>query len=129
MSTQIDRRRFLRGAGKALVILPFGSFLLQACYGSSSDGDTPAAPPSTSATQVVYTSSTDDGHSHRYTVPTTAFASPTDQQGDTTNDDGHVHSLSITAADLQNVQLGETVTVTTSEVEGHTHVFTLVKVA
>jgi len=125
----IDRRHFFRTTGKVLVLLPFGSFLLQACYGGGSDGDTPAAAPTSSGSNVVYTSNIDDGHSHAYTIALASFATPTEQQGETSLSDGHTHSITIAVADLQNVTAGQSVMVTTGTSEDHTHVFTLVKVA
>jgi hypothetical protein len=126
----MHRRHFLRRASGALLVLPFGSFLVQACYGTgASNGDAPAAPPTISGSSAVYTSNIDGGHSHTFTIALVAFTSPIDTQGQTSNDEGHTHSVAIAAADLQNVQTGQTVKVTTGNTESHTHVLTLVKVA
>ena len=111
-------------------MLPFGTFLVQACYGTDpSNGDTPAAPPVVSGSNAVYTSNIDGDHSHTFSIALAAFTAPADVQGQTSVDENHSHSVAISAADLQNVQTGQTVKVTTGTSESHAHVLTLVKVA
>src|SRR5262245_14354114 len=123
----MDRRHFLSSGGKFLLALPIGSFLLQACYGTTTnDSDAPAAPPSVSGSNAVYTSSVDGDHAHTFTIALAAFVSPADVRGDSSVDDGHVHSVAISAAELASVQLGQTVTVTTTTSESHVHVLTIV---
>jgi hypothetical protein len=87
-----------------------------------------AAPPTTSGSNAEYTSNIDDGHAHTFDIALTAFSAPAAIQGQTSSDEGHSHGVSISAADLQDVETGQTVTVTTATSEGHTHVLTLVKV-
>ena len=126
----MQRRQFLRAGGGALLVLPIGTFLVQACYGTSgSDGDAPAAAPEVSGTNAVYTSNIDGGHSHTFTIALAEFTAPSDTQGETSVDEGHMHSVAITAAQLQDVQNGQSVKVTTGNTESHTHVLTFVKVA
>jgi hypothetical protein len=126
----MNRRNFLRAGGGALLVLPFGTFLVQACYGTdTSDGDVPAGPPAVSGSNAVYTSNIDGGHSHTFSISLSAFTAPAATQGQTSVDDGHAHSVAIAAADLQSVQTGQTVKVTTGTSESHTHVLTIVKVA
>ena len=111
-------------------MLPFGTFLVQACYGTdTSNGDTPGAPPAVSGGNAVYTSNIDGGHSHTFSIALSAFTAPADTQGQTSVDEGHAHSVAIAAADLQNVQTGQTVKVTTGTSESHTHVLTFVRVS
>jgi hypothetical protein len=125
----MNRRGFVRMAGGAMLVLPLGSLLVQACYATSApDGDEAADPPTTSGSNAEYTTNVEDGHSHMFDIALTAFASPADIQGQTTVDDGHSHDVVVSAADLQSVESGQTVTVTTAVSEGHTHVLTLVKV-
>ncbi len=125
----MNRRGFLRTTGGALLVVPLGGLLVQACYGMSEpDGDAPAAPPTTSGSNAEYTSNIDDGHAHTFDIALTSFAAPTDLQGQTSVDDGHSHAVSISTADLQQVESGQTVMVTTATSEGHTHVLALVKV-
>jgi hypothetical protein len=121
----MNRRGFVRTTGGALLALP----LLQACYGMSApDGNGPAAPPITSGANAEYTSNIDDGHSHTFDIALATFSAPVDIQGQTSVDEGHSHAASISAADVQQVESGQTVTVTTATSDGHTHVLTLVKV-
>jgi hypothetical protein len=125
----MNRRGFFRTTGGALLVLPLGSLLVQACYGTSEpDGNGPAAPPTTSGANVEYTSNIDAGHSHTFDIALTTFSTPTDIQGQTSVDEGHSHAVSISATDVQQVESGQTMTVTTATSEGHTHVLTLVKV-
>jgi len=130
----MDRRNFFRRTGAALLVLPFGSSLVQACYGYGGSGggntasDTPAAAPSISGSNVVYTSNIDGDHSHMYSIAASAFTAPTDLAGQTSVSEGHSHAIAITAAELQNVEVGQSVVVTTGTSEDHTHVFTFVKV-
>src|SRR6266446_5690283 len=87
----------------ASLVLPFGTFLVQACYGTdTSNGDTPGAPPAVSGGNAVYTSNIDGGHSHTFSIALAVFSAPADTQGQTSIDEGHAHSVAIAAADLQN---------------------------
>jgi hypothetical protein len=126
----MNRRGFFRTTGGALLALPLGSVLVQACSGTSEpDGNGPAAPPITSGANAEYTSNIDDGHAHTFDIALTTFAAPADLEGQTSVDEGHRHAVSISAADLQRVESGQSVMVTTATSEGHTHVLTLVNVA
>jgi hypothetical protein len=125
----MQRRHFLRTTGGIMLVLPFGVFAAEACYGGGSSGDTAAAPPIVSGSNAVYTSSIDGDHSHTFSIALSELSSPSDLSGDTSVDDGHAHSVAVTAAQLQNVELGQTIQVTTGTSESHSHVFTLVKVA
>jgi hypothetical protein len=49
--------------------------------------------------------------------------------GSTSNDAGHMHTVAVSMADLQNVGAGQTIKVTTGSDSGHMHVLTLVKLA
>ena len=111
-------------------MLPIGTFLVQACYATdTSNGDAPAAPPAVSGGDAVYTSNIDGDHSHTFSIALAVFTAPADSQGQTSVDEGHAHSVAIAAAELQNVQAGQTVKLTTGTSESHTHILTLVKVA
>jgi len=80
-------------------------------------------------TQVVYTTNVVGDHSHTFGIEATAFASPpaAGVSGSTTSAEGHMHSVTVAMADLQNVQAGQTIKITTGTGGGHTHVFTFVK--
>ena len=125
----------MRTTSGALLVLPFGVFLAQACYGgygggsSGSTDDTPAAPPAVSGSNAVYTSNIDDGHSHTFSIALTELTSPSDVSGVTGVTESHTHTVEITAAELQDVEVGQTVQVTTGTTESHSHVLTFVKVA
>src|SRR5262249_20833745 len=125
----MQRRHFLRAGGGALLVLPIGTFLVEACYGTSgSDGDAPAGPPEGSGSNIIYTSNIDRGHSHTFPPAPAALTAPSDTQGETSVDEGHMHAVAISTAQLQDVQNGQSVTVTTGNTESHTHVLTFVRV-
>ena len=112
-------------------MLPVGLWLVEACYGSGGTpaGNDPAAPPTVSGSNAIYTSSIDGDHSHTFTIALSAFTSPADTSGDTATTEGHSHTVAISAAQLQDVEVGQTIQVTTGTSEAHTHVLTFVKVA
>src|SRR5262249_5737326 len=131
-SPGMDRRHFLSSGTKFLLVLPFGSYLLQACYGATStstDDGEPGAPPAVVGANAVYTSSINGDHAHTFALALASFTTPADVHGATSVDDGHAHSVVISAADLASVQHGQTVIVTTGTSEAHTHVLSIVKVA
>jgi len=127
----MDRKMFLG----TLIALPVGLFLVScsSSNNSGSSGSAPAAPPSKSGTLTTYTSSNDGSptHSHTFSIDDSSFTTPPSAgiSGDTSNSAGHTHSVSISMAGLQQVGMGESVMVTTSNVSAHTHDFTFVKVA
>jgi hypothetical protein len=127
----LHRRQFLRSAVGTVIALPVGMFLVQGCENESGtpNGDTPAAPPAMMETQVVYTTNVFGDHSHTFGIETTSFTSPpmAGLTGSTSSAEGHQHSVTVTMADLQNVQTGQTIKITSGLAEGHTHVLTLVK--
>lgn len=139
----MDRREFLIRGTRALLLLPLGTFLV-AC-GSGDDGTTsytppteptppdstpPDAPPELQGDNVVYTSSVTDAHSHSFSIPIAALASPPEAglSGNTTSSLAHTHTLLLTEADLRAAAVGQSVKKVTSSDLGHTHTFTIVKV-
>lgn len=127
----IHRRQFLRLSFGTVIALPVGMFLVQGCEDETGtpNGDTPDAPPAMVGTQVVYTTNAVGDHSHTFGIEATSFASPpmTGVTGSTSSAEGHLHSVTVTMADLQNVQAGQTVKITSGTGGGHTHVLTFVK--
>lgn len=138
----MDRRAFLKDATRMLLVLPFGTFLLQC--GSDDTGATtstnptepvdttpPDAPPRIEGANIVYTSSQTNAHSHSFNVPATALASPPPAgiSGATTSAQLHQHQVAFTQAQLMAANSGQVVKVETTNVAGHTHTFTLVKVS
>lgn len=124
----MDRKEFLG----TLVALPVGLFLVRCSSSdaSSSDPNAPAASPTKSGTQDVFSSSTVSSHFHTFAVDESAFsASATQIDGDTSSAGAHTHSVTISSDQLQQVSTGASVTVTTGSAGGHTHVFTFEKVA
>ena len=127
MTRQFGRREF----AQALLVQPIGTFLLR-CSSSSSDGNgAPAASPQVNGGQAVYTSSEVSAHDHTFAIDLANFVTPPagGVSGDTSNNDGHTHGVTVSMGDLQQVQMGDTVMVTTTLNSGHTHVFTFTKVA
>jgi hypothetical protein len=139
----MNRRDFLRGATTTMLVLPFGTFLVHCT--SDNEGSTtttnptvpptdntpPDAPPRVEGANVVYTSNQVQAHSHSFSVPSTALATPPPAgiSGATTAAQLHSHLVAVSQADLQNVLMGQSVKIATSEVAGHIHTFTFVKVA
>ena len=128
------RRDFVKLTAQSVIAVG-GSLFLVSCgagyggTGSTANTDSPAAPPQQSGTQIIYTTSVDDSHSHTFGIDMSAFASPpTDGVSGQTSDEGdHTHAVTVSAAELQSVGVGQTVKVTTGSADGHTHVLMLVK--
>lgn len=136
--TDLDRRAMLG----ALLVLPFGVFLVQCSSSGSSGGYTasgggntagspPAAAPQKTGTQVVYSSSNVSAHFHTFGLELAVFTNPPEAaiDGSTSTSAGHAHSVSVSVSDLQDIDAGQTVLVTTGEASGHAHVFTFLKIS
>lgn len=138
----MNRQAFL----ETLLILPVGVFLVRCSSsgtgysspsgpsgtsGSSATSDPPAAPPSKSGTQDIYSSSNVQSHFHTFTLDDGALTAPpaAGVSGDSGTALSHTHSVTISSDQLQQVATGQSVMVTTSSTGGHTHVFTFVKVS
>jgi hypothetical protein len=126
MGFELGRRQVLG----SLLVLPAGIFLVRCGSSDSPSGTTPAAAPTSNATQTTYTSSISGGHSHTFVIDNVNFTTPpaAGLSGTTSTDSGHAHDVSITMAQLTSVGAGQSVDVTTSSSGGHTHVFTFKKV-
>ncbi len=135
-----DRREFLKDAAQFLLVLPFGAFLIRC---NSDDGKTtgsnatepddtpPAIQPKVMGTNVIFTCSLTNDHSHSFTVPLAAFEAPPAGgiTGLTTESKGHQHTTSIDQDTLRRAQEGDVVKVETGPAaDDHTHTFTIVKV-
>src|SRR5215470_1727303 len=131
----MDRRRFLRIAVGSIIVVPAGRFLVQCASddGSSSaaNPDQPAAPPTVSSGNAVYSSSFAQAHYHTFSIDMSAFSSPPSGgvSGSTSVFESHSHTVSVTAAMLASVAVGDSILVSTSVVTDHQHVLTLVKVS
>ena len=86
-------------------------------------GDNPTSPGTPSGDQRSFSSTTAQGHTHSVTITRSEIESP--PQGGitktTTSGGGHTHSVSMTQQQLSDVRAGQTVTVTDTNVSGHTH--------
>ena len=100
--------------GGLLLVLP-AARVLMAC-GSDSGGG-----PQT----LTFVSSTDDGHTHSVGLQVTEITSPPSAglEKTTSNVLAHTHTVTLTAADLDSINAGNTVTKTTSNDLNHTHTF------
>jgi hypothetical protein len=125
----MERREFLiRSAksGAVLVLVPAGWTL--ACNSSTSNGtSTDAAAGTTGSTGsgLRYTSDVVSGHSHDFTIVMTDLSSPSAAglSGQTTVAQSHTHTVSLTLADLMQIESGAAVTKQTSTVLSHLHTF------
>lgn len=137
------RRELLRRAVQTLLVLPFGTFLVDCGAGDdvvgpatsrnpTVPGDTlPDAPARVDGDRIVYTSSLVDDHSHELAVALAALTAPPRGgiQADTTVTLQHAHRVTITEDELRRVAGGQRVQVETTRAIDHVHVFTLVKIA
>jgi hypothetical protein len=119
------RREVLRDV---FVVLPVGWVLLQAgCSSSSSNEDCADANKLVSTATAITVTSVCNEHTHDFTIMMTDLATPpaAGVSGSTSAyvDDGHVHTMALTTADLANIQAGMTVTKTSGSTLGHTHDF------
>ena len=78
---------------------------------------------------ITVTSSVDAGHSHQVTISGADIDNPPTggKTVSTTYVDFHSHSITVTQQDYQTIKNGGTLTMTTSEVNGHTHTSTIKK--
>jgi len=119
----MTRKDFLRaGIGSFVTVLVSAG--LMKC-GSSPTGPTPT-------TSKAFTSSSDNGHSHTFTIQNAEVQSPSAAgiSGNTSSSGGHSHTFAMTQAQLQSVMGGASVVITSgiSNVGGnHAHNFTIIK--
>ena len=131
----MDRRRFLRIAVGSIIVVPAGRFLVQCAsddgMSSAANPDDPAAQPTVSSGNAVYSSSFAEAHFHTFSIDMSDFSSPPSGgvSGSTSLSEGHMHTVAVAAAMLSSVAVGDTVKVNTSVVSDHQHVLTLVKVS
>lgn len=103
--------------------------MLVSCAGGRGDDDDDAIGDDDDgggAQTITETSTEVDGHTHAFTIPGLAIASPPGGglAGQTTLAEGHFHDVSLTQQQLEEIRGGGSVTVTTSTVDGHSHQFT-----
>lgn len=114
--------RRLRGAGLAALLLTAGA--LPGCVGHEDEKG--AQQP---ADAFVFDSSIEAGHQHTLTIPLSLLrAKPkADVELHTSTNSGHQHRVRLTAADLDALDFGQTVTKTSSVDDGHSHTFVLTR--
>ena len=123
------RREFLLAAGRLVIALPVGWSIAGAVAGcgSSGGGCSNAGKLATSGTSLVLTSSCDGGHTHDFTLMTTELATPpaAGVMRDTSvgTVDNHLHSVTLSQAEMTSIQSGTPVTKTSSSVNQHTHTY------
>lgn len=119
----MDRRDFLAHVGMAAAWAAI-PVTISACSSDDENNTTggTTAPPTTpeDVTGVVSVSA---GHSHSGAVVTDVQLSSGNAVDLTLTGSGHTHSVSLTAADITNIEAGNTVSVVSSS-SGHTHTVT-----
>ena|SRR5215468_2042921 len=114
----MERRVFIIEAGKAFPVV-VGALYLINCDSSSTS-------PSTVA-DVTSNSTVVNGHSHSVNVPASDQLHPADTTYTSSNSLSHVHMVSLTAAQLQTIASGGSITATStlsSATGNHLHDFT-----
>jgi hypothetical protein len=113
----MNRRKFLITLGDTVLLLVLPA--LSDCSGTSSpNGLTATSTPGGT-----------DGHYHQFTIPTSILNAPPPNgyQNSTSvgGSPGHTHTVNLSPANLNNINSGQTVLVTTtaSPVDGHSHQF------
>ena len=128
----MQRRQFCKLAGGALVLIPAGLFLVR-CGGGTSDqtGNGPTSQPTQNGTISIYTSNVVGGHSLTFGIEMAAIDMPpaTGVNGPSSVVENHSHSVVVSSAQLSSIRVGQTVEVTTGTADGHTHLFTFLKLA
>jgi uncharacterized membrane protein YgcG len=121
----MERREFLvksARSGWVLLMLPVG-WTVASCGSDNNASPPPTANASGAALQFM--SDVVGGHSHDFSITLADLTTPpaaglTDS---TTVSLGHVHAVTLTQAELSQIQSGATVTKETSLVQGHLHTF------
>ncbi len=115
----MTRKQFLRtivGAGIGVA----GVAALASCGGD--DGGTPDAPGGTCTTPSTAISS---NHGHVMMVALADVTAGVDKTYDISGTAGHMHSVTVTAANMASLKTGGTVMVTSTTGNGHTHAVTV----
>ncbi len=120
MAIEINRREMLVRTGVILLLVPVG--VACSSYGTSSSG-----ADSGGCNGIDSTSSVAASHVHMVCVLETDLTNPPAAGATytTTNVGGHTHTVTLAQSDLQQLGAGGTVTVTSSNVQNHTHQFVI----
>jgi hypothetical protein len=97
--------------------------------GGEADGIVASTNPTVGCDGLGTTSSLADGHTHDLCVPADDLASPPANGATytTTNDDGHTHRVTLDMAQLGALGRGEVVRVSTTLDDGHVHAYALAR--
>jgi len=114
----MTRREVLIQMGSLLLLVPAGTVFV-GC-GDSDDGDDGGT-----GTALTFTSNVVQAHSHRVSIQMSELTEPPSSgvNRNTTVDDGHLHTVSLSEADLSAIESGQVVTKETTLVNAHTHTF------
>ena len=127
----LNRRELLTTAAGGVVTLLLTP-ILSACGSGSSSGTSSTTNSTTPGCDGAgETSTVALGHTHALCVPASDLDSPPASGATyvTSITESHRHMVTLTQARLMAVASGATVTVTTSTMDGHTHDFTVQRVA
>jgi len=112
----ITRKRFLEAATGGTILL-----ILQACGGGGDStyggGQGVSSPQSCGASG----SAISGNHGHQLTIPLADLDSTVDKTYDIQGTAGHDHQITLTAAQLQMLKAGQTVTVGSTTTLSHAH--------
>ncbi len=125
----MQRREFFRLAGGTLILIPAGLFLVRCGGGSDGNGSPPR--PQVNGTKLIYTSNIVGDHAHTFGIEMSAIDMPpaSGVSGSSSVVESHSHTVVVSTAQLSNVRAGQTVEVATGTSDGHTHLFTFLKLA
>jgi len=131
-----SRREFLLNAGRLVVALPVGVSLLGAigCGNQSGQADacSNAGRLTAAGAGLTFTSSCDFDHTHDFALMLTELSAPPaagiTRDTSEVEEDHHLHSVALTAAELAQIQSGMTVMKTSSSSLNHTHTYAFKKV-
>lgn len=115
----MQRRIFLR-QGVTLLVVIAGVPMVVSCAGSADGASADAATG-----DLVVTSTVVGTHSHEFTLPGTAIATPpaAGYSDSSTTSSGHAHTVTLTQQQIQTIAGGTAVTVSSSSTSGHKHEF------
>jgi hypothetical protein len=131
----MERRGFLVAGGSLLLILPAG-WLVAGCENNNGTPDSGVIPAdagfdgrfdgSVTAVLLRFTSSVSAGHTHDFSISVGELVSPPagGLTGNTTVAQAHVHQVTLSQAELGQIENGQTVTKDTTVVASHLHTFT-----
>ena len=120
---RMNRRHFIIRAGKSFPVIA-GALYVVGCDSDSNDGGNNNPPAGMS---ISVTSSAASGHTHNADVPEADLNSTSSRSYSSSDSNGHQHTVTLSAAQLNSIENGASVTVTSSNISGHTHQFTFQK--